>query len=135
MTGPFLNDQLADLMRAIDSNNDERARQAAQRLVAEGFEEGGLGSNGPGYVLAAAFTRAALSAKTKGRPGEAEHLIERRDRLCTPEEIHTSTLGVMFELGVRNGWLPAQDYDRVADYFGDLTGPQGERWDRVERRD
>jgi hypothetical protein len=135
MTDPFMNDRVKALMEAIDSDDDERARQVCDHLVAEGYDGFGLGPTGSGWLLAAAFTRAALSARSKGQPDRATDLIKRRDRLCTLDDVHTSTLGVMFELGVRHGWLPAPDYDRVAAYFGDITGPQRERWDQVERRD
>jgi hypothetical protein len=135
MTDPFVNAKVKALMEAIDRNDDEAARKAAEYLAAEGFAEGDLGQSGPGYALAAAFSKAALFAKFSGRPGEAAHLIERRDRLCKPQEVQDATLVIMFELGVRNGWLPADDYDRVDNYLGDLTGhPAQEKWKTVQRR-
>lgn len=135
MTDQFLNDQLKLLMRAIEGNEDARARQIAEHIAAEGVQEGDLGKSGPGYILASMFTRAALSARRNGRPGEAAHLVERRARLCTREEVEDATLVMMFELGVRAGWLPADDYDRVDNYLADLTGPVREKWKTVQRKD
>lgn len=134
MSDEFMNDHVAQLMRAIERNDDDQARKLAEHIAAEGLGEGELGQSGPGYVLASMFTRAALSAKRNGRPGEAAHLIERRDRLCTTGEIEDATLVMMFGIGVDHGWLPADHYDRVEHYVRGLTGPKAEQWKTVERR-
>lgn len=106
------------LREAVRTRGDiQPALQLAHHLIAESGIPAAERADAENAMLATMLYELASESERTGHPDDAELYREALVASCTPQSIERVICASFLNAGLGQGWLPAEQYDRVAALF------------------
>lgn len=111
--------KLGDALReAVRTRGDiQPALQLAHHLIAESGIPADQRTAAENSMLATLLYELANESERAGHPQDAARFRQAMVESCTPQAIEQVICAALFKAGRGQGWLPTEQYDRVAAQF------------------